>query len=203
MTILDGALRRAVADLRAEGARFALVGGLAVSAWAEPRLTRDADLAVSVADDSEAEALVHRLHGRGYRVGALVEQAHIGRLATARLLDGSDSGLYVDLLFASSGIEPELVEGAAHVAVVADLVVPVATVGYLIALKLLAREDRSRPNDADDLASLSAVASDADWAVAAAAVELIEQRGYHRDRDLPTALRDLRQWGAYGPRPEE
>ena len=203
MTILDQALRRAVADLRAEGAKFALVGGLAVSTWAEPRLTRDADLAVSVADDSEAEALVHRLHGRGYRVGALVEQEHVGRLATARLLDGSDSGLYVDLLFASSGVEPELVEHAVDVAVVADLVVPVATVGYLVALKLLAREDRSRPNDADDLASLSAVASEADWAVAANAVELIEQRGYHRGRDLSMALNNLRRWGAYGPQTDD
>jgi len=202
VTILDEALRRAVADLRAEGAKFALVGGLAVSAWAEPRLTRDADLAVSVADDSEAEGLVHRLHGRGYRVGALVEQAHVGRLATVRLLDGSDSGLYVDLLFASSGVEPELVEHAAEVAVISDLLVPVATVGYLIALKLLAREDRLRPNDADDLASLSAVASDADWAEAANAVALIEQRGYHRGRDLSLALSSLRRWGAYGERPE-
>ena len=196
--MLDEALRRAVADLRAEGARFALVGGLAVSAWAEPRLTRDADLAVSVAGDAEAEALVHRLHGRGYRVGALVEQEHVGRLATARLLDGAESGLFVDLLFASSGVEPELVEHAVEVALVTDLVVPVASVGYLIALKLLARDDRMRPNDADDLASLSAVALEADWAEATSAVELIEQRRYHRGRDLSLALNNLRRWGAYG-----
>lgn len=190
-----------MADLRGERARFALVGGLAVSVWAEPRLTRDADLAVSVADDAEAEGLVHRLHQRGYRVGALVEQERLGRLATARLLDGSGSGLYVDLLFASSGVEPELVGAAVETALTADVTAPVATVGYLIALKLLSRDDRQRPNDADDLASLRGVATEADWAEAAHAVELIRQRGYDRGRDLAAALATLRARGAYGDEP--
>ena len=42
------AAARAASDLGALGARFALVGGLAVSAWGEPRYTRDVDLAVGV-----------------------------------------------------------------------------------------------------------------------------------------------------------
>lgn len=169
-----------------------------MSVWAEPRLTRDADLAISVADDAEAEALVHRLLRRGYRVGALVEQERLGRLATARLSDNVGSGLFVDLLFASSGVEPELVSAAVEVQLAGDLVAPVATVGYLVALKLLSRDDRQRPNDADDLASLRAVATDADWAEAALAVELICQRGYDRGRDLALALEVLRVRGAYG-----
>ena len=78
-----------------------------------------------------------------------------------------------------------------------DLEIPVATVGHLIALKLLARDDRQRPLDADDLRSLSAVASDAEWDRAALAVALIEQRGYHRERDLSGALRELREHGVY------
>lgn len=201
MTALDRALRRAIADMRAERAQFALVGGLAVSAWAEPRLTRDADLAVAVQSDAEAEELVHRLLRRGYQVGALVEQERLGRLATARLVDASGSGLYVDLLFASSGVETELVSRAVEIALTADLVAPVATVGFLIALKLLSRDDRARPNDADDLASLRVVATDADWAEAADAVELIRLRGYHRDRDLAAALQVLRTNGAYGDAP--
>lgn len=40
---------------------FALVGGLAVSARTEPRFTRDADLAVALASDAEAEALIREL----------------------------------------------------------------------------------------------------------------------------------------------
>jgi len=189
--------------MRAERAQFALVGGLAVSAWAEPRLTRDADLAVAVNSDSEAEELVRRLLRRGYQVGALVEQERLGRLATARLVDASGSGLYVDLLFASSGVEPELVSSAVEIELTADLVAPVATVGFLIALKLLSRDDRARPNDADDLASLRVVATDADWDEATIAVDLIVERGYHRDRDLASEVQVLRANGAYGHTPGE
>jgi hypothetical protein len=36
------------------GARWALIGGLAVSTRIEPRFTRDIDLAVSVPDDASA-----------------------------------------------------------------------------------------------------------------------------------------------------
>ena len=42
----EAALRRIISDLQALDRRFALVGGLAVSARTEPRLTRDADIAV-------------------------------------------------------------------------------------------------------------------------------------------------------------
>jgi hypothetical protein len=38
----------------------ALVGELVVSARAEPRLTRDVDLAVAVETDDEAKAMLHR-----------------------------------------------------------------------------------------------------------------------------------------------
>jgi hypothetical protein len=44
------------------GVRCALVGGLAVSARTEPRFTRDADLAVAVASDAEAESLIRALY---------------------------------------------------------------------------------------------------------------------------------------------
>jgi hypothetical protein len=69
-TSLESALRQLISDLRRDGVSFALVGGLAVSVRTEPRLTRDADVAVSVADDTEAEAVVYRLVERGYRAGA-------------------------------------------------------------------------------------------------------------------------------------
>jgi hypothetical protein len=55
---LDAILRRIVADLAATSHARALVGGLAVSVRTEPRFTRDADLAVAVTDDADAEALV-------------------------------------------------------------------------------------------------------------------------------------------------
>jgi hypothetical protein len=88
---------------------FAVVGGLAVSVRAEPRLTRDADLAVSVADDAEAEAAVRWMVDSGYRPGAVLEQEITGRLVAVRLEHRDRPDVVVDLLFASCGIEPEIV----------------------------------------------------------------------------------------------
>lgn len=192
MTGLERELRRISAELVHLDHQYALVGGLAVSARAEPRLTRDADLAVAVRDDADAERLIRALQARGYAVLAIVEQEATGRLATVRLDPGSASGAVTDLLFASCGVEPEIVEGAERIRVLPDLELPVATVGHLIAMKLLARDDRSRPLDADDLRALAEVASERDWAIATEAVGLIRSRGYDRDVDLVGGLAALR-----------
>jgi hypothetical protein len=67
---------------------------------------------VSAATDDEAESIVHRLQVRGYAVGMLVEQDEMGRLATVRHIrpvPGS-SQIFVDLLFASSGIEVSILK---------------------------------------------------------------------------------------------
>jgi hypothetical protein len=74
VTALEAALRRICIDLTHNGFSFALVGGLAVSARTEPRFTRDADIAVAVASDAEAERLIRNLRVLGYRIEALVEQ---------------------------------------------------------------------------------------------------------------------------------
>jgi hypothetical protein len=168
------------------------VGGLAVSARAEPRLTRDADLAVLVGDDRDAEALVRDLTARGWRVITAVEQDAAGRLATVRLaLAGEDvRGAVTDLLFASSGIEPEIVDLAESIEVVPGLTLPVARLGHLIALKVLARDDRTRPQDRIDLVALLGRADPAAIDQARQALALVTQRGFHRQRDLLSALRE-------------
>jgi len=65
VTSLETALRQIDTDLTEGGVAFALVGGLAVSVRTEPRFTRDADVAVAVADDPGAEALIHTLRRQG------------------------------------------------------------------------------------------------------------------------------------------
>lgn len=187
---LHAALAQVAADLTRQGRRFALVGGLAVSIRAEPRLTRDLDLAVAVADDADAEALVRALTSDRYRVTSVVEHEERKRLATARLVTpgGSEAGIVADILFASSGIEAEIVASAEALEVLPDLTLPVAQVGHLIALKLLARDDRHRPQDADDLTALRRVATDEDVRCAREAVALIERRGFARGRDLSASL---------------
>ncbi len=195
VTTVEQQLRQATNDVAEVGARFAVVGGLAVSARAEPRMTRDADLAIAVRDDDEAERIVLAMQARGYSVLAAVEQNATGRLSTVRL--GSEGFAITDLLFASSGIEPEIVERATELSVIPGLVLPVASVGDLIAMKLLVRDDRRRPADADDLRALREVATEEDWKVARRAVALIEFRGFARERDLVDRLDTLIRSGAY------
>lgn len=186
MTALLDAIRRIVSDLDGQGSAWALVGGLAVSARTEPRTTRDVDVAVTVADDAAAEAMIWSLTRAGYTVAGAVEQTDTQRLATVRLYPPSshDSGVIVDLLFASSGIEPEVVARATRLELVAGLELPVASIGDLIALKVLSRDDDRRPQDAVDLRALCRAASDADIAVAREALGLITARGSNRGRDL-------------------
>jgi hypothetical protein len=142
---LERALQRIVSELSSVGRSVALVGGLAVSARAEPRTTRDVDLAVSVAGDEDAEQLVFHLQNRGYVVRMLLEREESGRIATIRLTRDTERAIYVDLLFASSGIETEIVNDAEPTEIVEGISVPVATRAHLIALKVLARDDRNRP----------------------------------------------------------
>ena len=197
MTELGNALRRINSELAAGRCRFALVGGLAVSVRAEPRMTRDADFAVAVDSDLEAERLISSLGASGFVASALVEQTAVDRLATVRLEHHSSPGLFTDLLFSSCGIENEIVAAAEPLDVLEGVNVPVAAVGHLIAMKLLARDDRNRPNDADDLRALAAVATPADWEQATDAVALIEARGFNRGRDLGIGLRTVRTLGPY------
>lgn len=190
MNSVEAALRQLTADLDRRRLGWALVGGFAVSARAEPRFTRDVDVAVEVADDRAAEQSVHDLVAGGYRLLASVEQDAVGRLATVRLSPVAGD-VVVDVLFASSGIEPEIVRSAEAVEILPGMVVPVARTGHLIALKLLARDDESRPQDLADLRSLHEVATREDVDLARSAVQLITERGYHRDRDLAAALTAL------------
>ena len=126
MTELERSLRQVALDLETLDRRFAVVGGLAVSIRAEPRLTRDVD-----------------------------------------------------------------------VEVLPGLVLPVATIGHLIVMKLLARDDRRRPNDADDLRALAIEATPADWEQALQAAQLVHERGFGRERDLVELVDELRRDGVW------
>ena len=189
MTPLGAALRSISRSLLRESAAFALVGGLAVSARTEPRFTRDIDLAVASATDAATEDLVLRLVQDGWTIDAITEQDAVGRLATVRLQPPRDVGTaaVIDLLFASSGIEAELVRDAELLEVLPDVVVPVATVAGLMVLKALAAGP-ARPQDDVDLASLIAVATARDRNGARQLAELVVERGFHRDRDLVAEL---------------
>src|ERR1035438_67800 len=181
---VESALRRAVADLDALKVRWALIGGLAVSVRSVPRFTKDLDFAIAVANDSEAEDVVHQLRGCGYQPVQGREQEYVERLSGVRL-ERSGSDVIVDLLFASSGIENEVITSATRLEVLPQLSAPVATTGHLIALKTLA----GRNQDLTDLGSLIPAASTEDLDVAREAV--IHARGFNREQDVPADLDKL------------
>jgi hypothetical protein len=174
--------------LRQEDRRFALVGGLAVSLRTEVRFTRDADLVVAVADDDEAEALVFAMRQAGYVPFKLVEHELQRRLATARLESGE--GTVVDLLFASSGIESEIVQRA-EIFVLPDVgAIAVARAEELLAMKVLSMTPK-RPLDRGDAHNLILFNPDLDLEAVRDNLRLITARGYHRDRDLAALLDEV------------
>lgn len=185
------ALRRLATDLEALKLPWALVGGLAVSAHTGAGALDDIDVALAVADDDTAEAVVRALHERGYAALTTIEDEGSGRLASVRLEFIGEEGRVepLQLLFASSGIEPELVARASS-RPVANVRCPVASVGHLLALKMLSHGP-ARPQDGQDIAALLRAASEDDLQEAEDAFVLITDRGLSRGRDL------LREYQAF------
>jgi predicted nucleotidyltransferase len=195
------ALQRVASDLDAAGAPFALVGGLAVAARSVARYTKDVDLAVAVSQDREAEALVRTLIGKGYRLVGQLEHLDTFRFATVRLLPprgllAEAESPIIDLLFATCGIEQDIVADAEPLAVDEGLTVRVARTGHLIAQKLLAQHPVKRPQDSIDARRLLQDAPASEIDLARRAMRLISERGYARgksreaDLDVMLAERD-------------
>jgi len=179
VSLLARVLGRLYQDLSALGAEWAVIGGLALNARSRPRTTFDIDLAVAVGSDAQAEALILGLRSKGYREQFHLEQEAMGRLATVRLEPPQEVGVVpIDLLFASSGIEPEIVRAAEMLEVLPGLTLPIARAGHLLALKILA----GRPQDLVDARTLLAVASAEELNLAHDALEQIQGRGFHRGR---------------------
>jgi DNA-binding MarR family transcriptional regulator len=187
------AVLRHVGDLLTEaGFRWALVGGLAVSVRADPRFTRDIDLAVEVTSDGQAEALVRRLVAEGFVVSAALEHDVLRRLATVRLLPPGQpaDGVIVDLLFASSGIEGDICRDAERLEIVPGVTVPVARAGHLLAQKILSRGP-DRPQDEVDIQSVLADLDTHELERCRRALREVVARGANRGKDLLLAFEML------------
>lgn len=178
----ERALASIARELTSRGRHFALVGGLAVSVRAEVRFTRDVDVAVIVTSDADAEVLVRDLSG--YTPIAVVEHESVQRLSTARL-EGPE-GVVVDLLFASTGLEHEIVSRAEPMELPNVGTVPVARAEELLAMKVLSmRESRLKDRiDAEQLLAAGGVDLDA----VRADLALIHARGFDRGQDLQAKL---------------
>ncbi|MDX1632472.1 MAG: nucleotidyl transferase AbiEii/AbiGii toxin family protein [Thermoanaerobaculia bacterium] len=184
MTSLQTHLADIAGFLEDHGVSWALIGGLAVSARTEPRFTRDIDIAMDPSSRGGAEDLVRELDEIDFRPVASLEQESAGLLATVRIASPTREGAVIDLHFGSSGIEGEIVSDAEDLEIFQDLTIPVARTPHLIALKVLSRDDIERPQDLSDLVRLLQEADSEDRAEARKLLRTIEERGFHRGRDL-------------------
>lgn len=188
MNSVEAALKHIARALQRERSRWAVVGGLAVSVRAEPRTTRDVDVAVATAGDDDAELLVRTLFDAGFRPAeqGVLENRATGRLATVRVVaPGQDAdGVVVDLLFESSGIEAEVVAMAEAIEVLPGIELPVARTGHLLALKILA----GRAKDIADAVALARAATPTDVELARSSFGLMRARHCDRGRDLDGIL---------------
>lgn len=184
---------RASLDLQECGFRFAVVGGLAVGVHSEPRFTRDVDLAVASSGDSAAEELTIAMFRRGYQLIAQLENKPDKRLRAVRLrIPPPEEGPILDLLFAVSGIENEVVADAEAAELFPGQTVPVAKPADLIAMKILALDNKKRRHfDTHDIEALLKGADSVVVDEIHQRLTLMEQRGWSRGRNLHNELDQL------------
>jgi len=183
-------LLRLARNLDATELRWAVVGGLAASARGEARFTRDVDVAIAVTGDDEAERCLFALRSAGYVVLTTVEQEATGRLATARLRD--PSGVPCDLIFATCGVEAEIVQSAEALEVFPDCSVPTATAEAILAMKVLSATPR-RPRDSGDIRAILVAEPELDETVLRDLLSKIEDRGYAQGQRLVEKWQRLRK----------
>ena len=188
MNDLEAALRRVGEDLDHLGRPWALVGALAVSAHAEARATLDVDVVMAVDDPRDAEEVISGLLERGYKWHASFGAA----MSSLVVPSGPPAGLRLDLLFSLAGIEPEVARKAERMEVLENLVLPVATLGHLAALKLLAAREPEREHDLRDLRALVSEMGEQDLVEAKEAIALLVARGQAVEGQLETDLDRLR-----------
>jgi hypothetical protein len=127
---LGRALMRLDAALSAAEAPWALAGGLAAAVRSEPAMRYEIEAVVAIPDFEGREALLGLLRSRDYSERSSV----VGDSSVAHLISpgGESPEIPVDLHFASSSIELELVAEAERMEVVSGTVVPVARTGHLL-----------------------------------------------------------------------
>jgi predicted nucleotidyltransferase len=188
---LSGAINHIVGWFTTKEIRYCLVGGLAVSFRTIERATKDIDFAISVASDLEAENLIRALQQIGFAPVELLQHRDSGAISTVRLLSSQFQGIYLDFLFAASGIEHEVVQSATTIELLPGLYVPAATIPSLIAMKVLSSGHKGRRQDMLDLEHLIHDATKTELETAQHLVSLITARGMNVGRDLNQVLTQL------------
>ena len=146
-----------VALLQSRGTPFAVIGGVAVAAHGEPRLTDDVDLVLAI-DAEQALELIRELPGTAFEpLFSGVEEVVVR--SSILPLRHIPSGTTVDLALGLSGFERAAIARARSIDM-GPVSPPVVTPEDLLIMKVLA----SRPRDLDDVEKIALrLGSAIDW----------------------------------------
>jgi predicted nucleotidyltransferase len=142
MTIADTALEVA-SFLESIGVSYAILGGLAVQHWGEPRNTNDVDLVVMVTPDATDAFLTRMLSAFGARIPDAMSFAKRNRV----LLAQSSSGVPLDVSLGIPGYEEEVMRRIVRVPLGDSGTVRMISAEDLLIHKAVA----GRPRDIEDI----------------------------------------------------
>jgi hypothetical protein len=125
------------------GIASAVIEGLAVAVWGEPRLTRDADVKVSLQREQASHLL--RLLSPGYTFLSNKPEQTLRRMGFLFVQDAT--GLRLDLLLADTPFDVQAIQRARPVNIQSDLTITVCTAEDLILYKMIS----TRPRDREDV----------------------------------------------------
>lgn len=161
--------------LDAMGARFVIVGGIAVSFLSRPRFTQDVDALVILSEaEWESAIAIAPNHGIVPRIEDALKFARRNRVLLLRHLE---SGIDIDLIFGGLSFELSAVDHA-HVHDIGGVQVRLPRVEDLLILKAVAH----RPQDMQDIDGLLAAHPEAN-------IEAV--RRWVREFGAATAMSDL------------
>jgi hypothetical protein len=140
-------LEDAVAIVEAAGVEWAVMGGCARNAYAEPRATRDVDLVVA-ADPARFAALERELAAHGFTRGSSVGDA--SEPVPDLVLYRDTAGRRLDILFAHTAFERSALARRRTLTAFSSLRAHVVSAEDLIIYKLIA----DRPQDRADIAAV-------------------------------------------------
>ena len=169
------------------------MGGLGASAYVEPRTTKDIDVVVSVENEQQADSVKDFLISKGYANPQLLMHAAPTRRMGWRVFipPSREASIPLDILVAACGIEKEIVASAITIEILPGLSLPVASLGHLIAMKVLSQDSFERLQDRVDLIALLRNATEQDRAIVEHSLKEIASLGFSGGRDLLVELHDI------------
>jgi len=189
MAGLSKAVKILIKDLNELSIDFAFVGALAIGARGKTRQTIDADVAISLNDNSLSQKLVDDLVLKGYGINNIYKND--SNLALARLF-ASDSIIELDFLFELCGIEKEVVSSAEELEIWPGCVAPIASIASLLAMKARCQDLPERIQDKADLVTqLIPAASESDLENARELIKMMEKRNFNDGREILASFNKL------------